>query len=94
MKKIFFKFLLVIDVLALVVFGVCSSLIERCHVATGVMTDGFGRILKPTPILVQFIFYMRNWAGFKWFITDTIIFWSLVFIGYILFQTIKDVNKE
>ena len=90
MKKIILRLIFLVDVAAVIIYGVCSTLIEKCHIVTGVVTDGFGRILKPTPILVRYLLYMRNWAGFKWFVIDTVCFWALVIIGVIFYHSITD----
>ena len=91
MKKLFLKILLAIDVLGLVIYEVCAMFLVHYNSVTGVMTDGFGRVLVPTPALFASSFLgIEEWAGFGWFAVDTICSFVLLGIAYLLFTAITD----
>lgn len=92
MKKLFFKVLLAIDVLAVAVYAVCSFFIVRYDTVSGAMTDGFGRVIVEPPILLKLYLHIGEWVGLGWFIVDMIGFWVAVYVATILYKKIKD-NK-
>ena len=90
-KKLFLKTLLAIDVLAFVVYVVCSDFLVRYNSVTGVMTDGFGRVLVPAPALFRSSYLgVEEWAGLGWSAVDTICSFVLLGIAYLLFKKITD----
>ena len=55
------------------------------------MTDGFGRVLVPAPVLFRSDYLgIAEWAGFGWFIVDTICGIVLISVAYLLFTDITD----
>ncbi|HEV7373821.1 MAG TPA: hypothetical protein VGN95_03835 [Pyrinomonadaceae bacterium] len=49
--------------------------------ADGLVADGLGRPLVPTPALVKYFFGQdRMWAGWQWFIGEMVVFWGLLFL--------------
>lgn len=91
MKKLFLKILFAIDVLVILVYTVCAMFLVHYDSVTGVMTDGFGRVLVPAPALFASDFLgIEEWAGFGWFAVDTICSLVLLGIAYLLFTTITD----
>ena len=90
-KKLFLKILLVLDVLAFIIYSVCATMLTKYNSVTGVVTDGFGRVLVPAPALFRSSYLgIEEWAGFGWFIVDTICAIVLIFIAYLLYETITD----
>lgn len=86
------KILLAIDVLAIAIYGVCSFLIVRYNAVTGVMTDGFGRVIIEPPVFFEWYLCIGEWVGLGWFIVDMIGFWVAVTVATILYKKIKDNN--
>ena len=89
-KKLLLKILLAIDVLAIIIYEVCSWFLVRYNTVTGVTTDGFGRVLTKAPLIFQSQGLMEEWAGLGWFAVDTISSLVLLYIGYLLFKKITD----
>jgi hypothetical protein len=49
----------------------------------GEMYDGWGRSLIESPWFVRLIFGQEKlWVGWKWFIVDIVVFWSLIGVAY------------
>ncbi len=92
MKKIFLKIILGIDVLAYIVYVVCSLFLVRYDTVSGITTDGFGRILTKAPLFFQSTGLMEEWAGLGWFVVDTVCAFVLIGIAYLLFSVITDRN--
>ncbi len=92
MKKIFCTILLVLDVLSFLILGFLSQFLIKVDDVTGLVTDGFGRILSDTPYLLQKV-GLYEWAGIKWFIIDSICGWAMIAIAYFLFTAIWG-NKD
>lgn len=90
MKKLFFKILLAIDVLAIIIYSIFAHLLTKVDYESGVMTDGFGRLIVEPPLFFRWYLQLGEWVGLKWFIVDTIGFWLAIFIAYSLFSAITD----
>ena len=90
MKKLLLKCLLVLDILVFLFYAVCSLFLVRYDTVSGVATDGFGRVLKKAPLILQAQGLMEEWAGLGWFVVDTICSLGLIFVAYLLFTTITD----
>ena len=90
MKRLFFKILLAIDILAIVVYTVCSQFLVKINSVSGVMTDGFGRTIVEPPLFFRWYLCIGEWVGLGWFIVDTIGFWISIYIAYLLYQKIKE----
>ncbi len=91
-KKLLLKILLAIDVLAIIIGGVCSVIIERYDAVSGFTTDGFGRVLVETPHFVKWYLRIGEWAGLGWHIIDTICFFALLAVADFLYKEIT--NKK
>ena len=92
-KKIFLKILLAIDVLTFIIYLVCAELLVKYNTVTGIVTDGFGRILVPAPALFRSKYLgIEEWAGLGWFAVDTICSFVLIIIAYLLYKGIT--NKK
>lgn len=49
---------------------------------TGQSTDGLGRPLTESPVVMRFFFGQdRSWAGWGWFVADMIWFWGGLGLG-------------
>ena len=92
MKKLLFKILLGIDVLAIVIYAVFSHFLVKVDSVTGVMTDGFGRVISEPPFLFKWYLCLGEWVGLGWFIVDMIGFWAAVIVAITLYNKIKN-NK-
>ena len=90
MKKLIFKILLAIDILAIVIYAVCSFFIVRYDAVAGVMTDGFGRAIIEPPLIFRWYLCIGEWVGLGWWIVDMIGFWTAVFFATFLYNKIKD----
>ena len=54
---------------------------------TGLVSDGLGRSLEPTPLLAGFIFDAdRQWAGWGWFAADFVWFWGGLAVAWKLYE--------
>ena len=84
------KILLAIDVLAIIIYQVCALFLVRYDTVSGVVTDGFGRVLTKAPLLFQSQGLMEKWAGLGWFAVDTICSFALLIVAYLLFHKITD----
>ena len=93
MKKLFLKILLAIDVLAFIIYAVCSLFLVKYNTVTGITTDGFGRILTKAPLIFYSQGLMEEWAGLGWFAVDTICSFILIYVAYLLFKKITDKNN-
>ena len=89
-KKIFLKILFGIDVAVIVIYSVCATMLVRTDSATGIMTDGFGRVITEPPFLFRWYLCIGEWVGLGWFIIDTIVFWGLVAVAWLLFNAISE----
>lgn len=94
MKKLFLKILFVADVLAILFLVVCSLFFRRYDSVTGVVTDGFGRMLTEAPAFLQSQGLMENWAGFGWSLVDSVCALILIFIAAVLREAIWGKNKK
>lgn len=66
-------FLGVLLIIATILFGVLAFLIEKYDSQTGLTYDGLGRRLTETPLFAREILgEEKKWAGFKWFLIDSI----------------------
>lgn len=66
----------------LLVYIIATTFI-RSYSADGIITDGLGRTLTHTPLLLRlFLGEEFMYAGFKFFVLDNIIFWVCAFIIY------------
>lgn len=55
------------------------------------LTDGLGRQLTESPILMRFLFGQeRLWAGAVWFAVDLIVFWGGLALGIYLLGVGED----
>lgn len=85
--KIFLAILLVIDIGALLFLVINSQFIVSYDKITGMMIDGFGRVLYPAPPLLQMA-YIYDWPGLKWYAIDWVCGFALLYIAYLLFHGI------
>lgn len=85
--KIFLSILLAVDIITFLILLVNSQFIVGQDPVTGMMTDGFGRILYPTPFLLQMASIM-DWPGLFWYAIDWIVAAVLVTIASLLFHGI------
>ena len=92
MKTLLFKILLGIDVLAIGIYAVFSQFLVKVDSVTGVMTDGFGRVISEPPFLFKWYLCLGEWVGLGWFIVDMIGFWAAVIVAITLYNKIKN-NK-
>ena len=60
MKKLLWKILLAIDVLAIAIYAVCSQFLVCYNNVTGVTTDGFGRAFVEPPIFFKLYLQKNN----------------------------------
>ena len=72
MKKIVLKILLAIDVLAIIIHTVLAHFITKVDYASGIVTDGFGRVFVEPPLFFRWYLYIGEWVGLWWFIIDTV----------------------
>ena len=87
MKKIVYKILLVIDILAGYVFSLCSHFIFITDSYTGEVRDLFGRVQSTPPTIMRRAGIM-SWAGVKWMVVDAIIMFVLILIAISLREKI------
>ena len=92
LKNLILKILFGIDVLIIVIGGVCSSLIVKYDVATGIASDGFGRTITEAPLYFRIPGVFDKWAGIGWLLFDTICGWILIWFAYILYKAFS--NKK
>lgn len=85
--KIFLVILLVIDIGAFLYLIINSQFIVGYDNATGMITDGFGRILYPAPPLLQMARIM-DWPGLKWYVIDWVFSVTLIYIAGLSFHFI------
>lgn len=90
MKKLLLKILLAIDVLAIAIYAVLSHFLVKVDSVSGVMTDGFGRVISEPPIFFKWYLCIGEWIGLGWWIVDTIGFWAAVIVAITLYNKIKD----
>lgn len=93
MKKLFCKILLAIDVLAFLLLAIFSQFIKVFDAYTGVMTDGFGRVLSKTPPILRTA-GIYEWAGSGWSAIDTIVAFALILIAVFFCEQITDKHKK
>lgn len=60
----------------------------------GKMVDGLGRTLYESPWLVNFILRTGDWPGLTWFLIDLIVFWSSIFVLYLLIKVRFRLNED
>lgn len=88
MKKIILKILLVADILAFIIYFVCSQLLVKYDTVSGVMTDGFDRVLTEAPLFFRVPGLAEEWAGLRWFVADAACAFVLIVIAYLLLSKI------
>ncbi len=93
MRKLVYKILLVIDILAGFVFSLCSYFIFTTDSYTGEMRDLFGRVLSIPPVIMRKAGIMV-WAGAKWMVVDAIIMLVLILIAVFLREKITDKQEK
>jgi len=68
--------------------GICIAVLVAAFLAfftTGQSTDGLGRPLVQSPVIMRFLFGQdRLWAGLGWFLADLIWFWGGLALGVAL----------
>ena len=88
MKKLILKILLTLDVLAIIVFEVCSVFLRKYDWDASIVTDGFGRVLKETPKWLRAGVGLEEWAGFGWAVADGLVVLALIGVAYVLREKI------
>lgn len=64
------------------ILGFLAYLVVSVEPGAGITHDGLGRPLTNSPWFMELIFYTgANWAGWKWFVVDMIVFWGLFGTG-------------
>lgn len=94
MKKLVFKIMLVIDLLAFVVLSFCTQFITKYDSETGIITDGLGRVLTEAPRIFRAQGLLSEWAGVKWFAIDSVCAFVMLAVAYFLFLAIRDDKKD
>ncbi len=57
-------------------------------------SDGLGRPLTESPLLVRFLFGQdRLWPGYLWFIVDLVVFWGGLGLSFWLVSIVGDSTK-
>lgn len=65
--------------------GFMAYFVTSVDPVTHQMSDGFGRELVESPMLVRFLFGQeRLWVGWLWFVVDFIVFWGGMGLGFFL----------
>lgn len=93
MKRLCLKILFVLDVAAIAIGSVLSMFLTKYDSVTGIVTDGFGRVLIKTPWFLRRYVQAEMWAGIGWFAVDTVCFWVLVAVACIVYARLKDTKK-
>ena len=92
MRKII-GYLGIVIILVLIALGINDYFITSIN-ETGQLVDGFGRPLYPGPPIMKLL-GNSDWAGLRWFIVDTIIFWpSFILAIYMIVFGFKTRDKE
>ena len=86
MKKLILKILLVVDVLAFVAYFVCAEFLIKYDTRTGVVYDGFGRMLTEAPAVFSAAGLFKEWAGLGWLVVDTAASFILLYLAYVLYK--------
>jgi len=93
MKK-FIKILLCIFegilILTFIIYSVFATMLIKVS-GDGMIRDGFGRILQPSPFWFPI---NEHYAGFGWFLLDTILGFVLIIFIYFIFITIQELGKN
>ena len=83
-----------VDILAIVVYAVCSFFIVRYDAVAGVMTDGFGRAIIEPPIFFKLYLHIGEWVGLGWWIVDTVGFLVAISVAYVLYEGITEKKNK
>ncbi len=85
-RKIICSILLIVDVAAFLYLAVMSKYIVQVDAGTGIVRDGFGRVLERAPIIFWYVF--DEWAGLQWFAVDSVVAIVLILLGYLFYNGI------
>ena len=70
-------------IVAVFIGGFLAYFLTSFDPRTRVMSDGFGRPLSESPLLMRLAFGQeRLWAGWFWFLADMAIFWGGIVAGF------------
>ena len=56
----------------------------RAGMGVGQIQDGLGRTLEPSPWFISLIMQTDHWAGWIYFLIDSVVFWGGVGVVFIL----------
>lgn len=85
--KIILKIIMGFIVLFILAYVVLATMVRGYSQTTGMVSDGFGRELVLTLAIFRVVFWEDSmWAGFRWFVLDSVIIWGLIIINYNLFK--------
>lgn len=80
--------------IAVGVFAAGAAAYLFTFTGSGVLTDGLGRTLSPTPMLVRLIFGQdRLWAGWVWFALDSVWFFGGLGTAYLLARAAERIKS-
>ncbi|SRR5258706_11789076 len=83
------------EVIAGLVLGVLAYFVRSFHQATGVWSDGLGRLLEETPLVARFVFGTESqWAGWGYFALDFVVFWGGIAVAYGLLAVAGNLDKK
>lgn len=60
----------------------------------GKFLDGWGRELTKAPFPMNMILQEESWPGLKWFVFDTVAFWTAVLVGSGLFKLAEVIKNK
>lgn len=92
MKRVFFKILFCVDILAILFGSVGTALIRKYDFEAGTVTDGFGRMLVEAPGFLRSS-GVDVWAGFGWSVVDLVGYGILILIAAELREKIWVKNR-
>jgi ABC-type arginine/histidine transport system permease subunit len=92
MKKTLRKILLPVAIIWFIALFIAIFLAYFVTTSNGdIPTDGLGRSLYDTPMLMQFFLGQeQRWAGWVWFVGDWVIFWGSIALTLIIAKHLED----